>query len=239
MTKPDSWFNSIVAVNALADTEFSALEKDGFFVTRGPFPDQDLPGLSHAYDSAVLQADSCDVKEGSTTTRVNDFVNRGSEFDGVYLHAPLLDGCSKIIRQPFRLSNLVARTLNPGKVPKSLHVDFPHDDDGWPMVGFILMIDAFRAENGATCFLPGSQGKTTSPTSFDGTVPACGPAGSMVIYNGSVWHEHGPNLTNSPRRSIQGAIIRRSQKAALDWRTRMRPETLSRLSPLALYLLDL
>jgi ectoine hydroxylase-related dioxygenase (phytanoyl-CoA dioxygenase family) len=101
------------------------------------------------------------------------------------------------------------------------------------------MIDTFRPENGATCFLPGSQGMTTAPDSFDGVVPACGPAGSMLIYNGSVWHEHGPNLTDSPRRSIQGALIRRTEKPAIDWQTRMRPETLSRLSPLAMYLFGL
>ena len=171
--------------------------------------------------------------------RVTDFVNRGSEFDALYLHAPLLNGCCKIIGQPFRLSNLVARTLNPGGFPKSLHVDFPHDFDGWPMVGFIFMIDSFRSDNGATRFLPGSQRKAVSPTSFDDTVPACGTAGSMIIYNGSVWHEHGPNLTDIPRRSIQGAYIRRSEKPAIDWRARMQPETLSRLSSLALYLLDL
>lgn len=49
----------------------------------------------------------------------------------------------------------------------------------------------------------------------------------MIIYNGSVWHEHGPNVTDAPRRSIQGAFIRRIEKAALDWRSRMRPETLT------------
>ena len=239
MPDNDPWFESIAANTALSHSELRALQEDGYVVTRGPVPTADLTGLARAYDSAVLQADPADVKEGSTTTRVQDFANRGPEFDGLYLHAPLLEACCKIIKEPFRLSSVLARTLNPGKVPKRLHVDFPNDDDGWPMVGFIFMIDTFRPENGATCFLPGSQEMTTAPDSFDGVVPACGPAGSMLIYNGSVWHEHGPNLTDSPRRSIQGALIRRTEKPAIDWQTRMRPETLSRLSPLAMYLLGL
>ena len=233
----DPWFESLAGSAALSQSELLALQEDGFVVTRGPVLATALPGLSGAYDSAFLQADRVDVKEGSTTTRVLDFVNRGPEFDGLYLHAPLLEACCKIIKEPFRLSNLVARTLNPGKVPKKLHVDFPNDDDGWPMVGFIFMIDSFRSENGATCFLPCSQGLTAAPDTFDGVVPACGPAGSMLIYNGSVWHEHGANLTDSPRRSVQGALIRRREKPATDWRTRMGPETLSRLGPLATYLL--
>lgn len=233
----DPWFESLAGSAALSQSELLALQEDGFVVTRGPVLATALPGLSGAYDSAFLQADRVDVKEGSTTTRVLDFVNRGPEFDGLYLHAPLLEACCKIIKEPFRLSNLVARTLNPGKVPKKLHVDFPNDDDGWPMVGFIFMIDSFRPENGATCFLPCSQGLTTAPDTFDGVVPACGPAGSMLIYNGSVWHEHGPNLTDSPRRSVQGALIRRREQPSTDWQTRMRPETLSRLGPLATYVL--
>jgi ectoine hydroxylase-related dioxygenase (phytanoyl-CoA dioxygenase family) len=129
--------------------------------------------------------------------------------------------------------------LNPGKLPRKLHVDFPNDEFGWPMVGFIFMVDEFRPENGATSFSPRSQGTTAAPDILDIVVAASGPAGSMIIYNGSVWHEHGPNMTHSPRRSIQGAFIRRIEKAALDWQSRMRPETLSRLTPIAKYLLDL
>ena len=75
------------------------------------------------------------------------------------------------------------------------------------MVGFILMIDAFTDENGATCFLKGSHGRDTLREANGQVVKACGPAGSMIIYNGSVWHGHGANITGEPRRSIQGAFV--------------------------------
>jgi hypothetical protein len=239
MTKNDPWFDSIASSAALSNSELDALREEGFVVTQGPFRTAELAALSRAYDAAMIEADPSDVKEGSSTTRVQDFVNRGAEFDGVYLHLPLLYACCRIINQPFRLSSVVARTLNPRKLPKNLHVDFPSDEFGWPMVGFIFMVDEFRPENGATCFSPRSQGATEAPDVVDSLVAASGPAGSMIIYNGSVWHEHGPNMTDSPRRSIQGAFIRRTEKAALDWQSRMHPETLSRLTPLAKYLLDL
>ena len=239
MTRNNPWFASMNGNTALSNSELDSLQEKGFVATQGPVPTADLPALSRAYDAAVIQAHPSDVREGSTTTRVQDFVNRGPEFDGVYLHAPLLYACCRIINQPFRLSSVVARTLNPGKLPKELHVDFPGDECGWPMVGFIFMVNEFRPENGATCFSPRSQGSTEAPNALDRPVAATGPAGSMIIYNGSVWHEHGPNLTDSPRRSIQGAFIRRTEKAAMDWPSRMSPETLSRLTPLARYLLDL
>lgn len=195
--------------------------------------------LANAYDLAVLQADPADVGKGGSTTRVHDFVNRGAEFDSLYLHAPVLEACCQILGQPFKLSSLLARTLNPKKPGQRLHVDFPADKNGWPMVGFIFMIDDFGPENGATCFLPGSQGSKCIHDLPDSLVRACGRAGSMIVYNGSSWHGHGANVSDRPRRSIQGAYIRRMEKSSLDMSLRMRPETLQRISPLAKYLLAL
>ena len=86
------------------------------------------------------------------------------------------------------------------------------------MVGFIFMVDEFRRDNGATRFVPGSHRWGHAPSDLmpdataddEGQVSARGPAGSVVIYNGSVWHGHGANQTKEPRRSIQGAYIRRA-----------------------------
>ncbi len=104
------------------------------------------------------------------------------------------------------------------------------------MAGFILMIDDFTPENGATCFALGSQGKEALPASTR-LVQACGPSGSVIVFNGSVWHGHGPNLTDTPRRSIQGAYIRRTEASGEILPARMRPETLARIGALARYLL--
>ena len=85
------------------------------------------------------------------------------------------------------------------------------------------------------CFVPGSQGEPEArKTPF---VPAIGPAGSVIVFNGSVWLGHGANESGQPRRSIQGAYIRREDKPWIDFASRMRPETLARVSPLAKYLL--
>jgi len=210
MSNNDPWFRSIEATPALSSAELHALRGDGFLVTPGPAAAADLPALSRAYDVAVASADPADVKTASTTTRVADSVNRGAEFDDICVHRRLLDACCRIIQQPFRLSTVLARTLRAGRAPKSL---------------------------GATRFLRASQGAKEAPGTLDDSTPACGPAGSMIIYSGSLWHEHGPNETDMPRRSIQGAFIRRTETPALDWRSRMDPETLTRISPLAKYVL--
>jgi ectoine hydroxylase-related dioxygenase (phytanoyl-CoA dioxygenase family) len=114
------------------------------------------------------------------------------------------------------------------------------------MVGFILMVDEFRSDNGATRFFPGSHRWSTIPGSLikdrsadhEEQVLACGPAGSVIVYNGSVWHGHTANSSGESRRSIQGAYIRREARSGVDLSARMRPETLARIGPLARYLLS-
>jgi len=92
----------------------------------------------------------------SSSTRIDDFVNRGSEFDGIYIYQPLLAACCEIIGAPFKLSGMRARTLNPGARLR-LHVDVKHRANGWPLVGCIFMVDAFDAETALRDLCPGSQ----------------------------------------------------------------------------------
>jgi ectoine hydroxylase-related dioxygenase (phytanoyl-CoA dioxygenase family) len=204
-----------------------------------------LVQFAAAYDSAVASAAATDISIGSSTTRVNDFVNRGPEFDELYVFKPIIEACKHIIAQPFKLSTMHARTLRPYSPAQNLHVDFQRDAQGWPMLGFIIMVDEFRHDNGATRFVPGSHKWPTMPDDFppamdyDGQLWACGPAGSVIIYNGSIWHGHSANLTGEPRRSIQGAYIRRDAAAAVDQAARIRPETLSRIGQLAKHVLAL
>jgi len=113
------------------------------------------------------------------------------------------------------------------------------------MLGFILMVDEFTLENGATRFAGGSHLWAEVPSDrmrdckadYDGQVLACGPAGSMILFNGSIWHGHTANRTDTPRRSIQGYFVRRDARSGIDHGSRITADTLARLTPLARYLL--
>jgi ectoine hydroxylase-related dioxygenase (phytanoyl-CoA dioxygenase family) len=249
MRLSDEWHSLIAAEARLPPDAARQLREIGFTVMPGPAIPGGGEGLSDAYDRAVAMADPTDVHVGRTrsSTRINDFVNRGSEFDGIYIHPPLLAACRQIVGGPFKLSGMRARTLNPGALTERLHVDVKHRADGWPLVGCILMVDAFDAENGATRFVPGSHRSAQEPSdvmsnpqdAHDEQVLACGPAGSIIIFNASVWHSHGANRSYRPRRSIQAHFCRREARAAPDDHSRrMRPETLQRISDLAKYVLN-
>lgn len=220
------------------------LDEAGFTVIPGPLACDNLALLSAAYDEAAKNASPDDISVGSSTTRVNDFVNRGSEFDSLYVHPPVLKACCLILNEPFRLSTMHARTLRPNSPAQNLHPDYQRDSQGWTMIGFIFMVDAFRIDNGATRFLPGSHRWPGIPrdlaadprSDYPGQVLACAPVGSLIVFNGSVWHGHSANRSHEPRRSIQGAYIRRNATSGFDLPSRMRPETLARISPVARYI---
>ncbi len=241
------WYSSINMGFELSANATQSLNDAGFVVVPDLIDPDRLPHLLAAYDSAFADASIDDLHLGTTSARLNDFVNRGPEFDELYICQPLLKACSHIIRQPFKLSSMLGRTVYPNAPAQDLHIDFKKDEEIFPLVSFIWMIDEFANDNGATQFLPGSHNWSDIPhdITFDQLrakhktqmVTACGQPGSLIIFAGSVLHGHSANSSAAPRRSIQGAFIPRTEEAATDFSTRVHPETLARADSLAKYIL--
>ena len=152
-----------------------------------------LHRIALAYDRLFESAAPMDVKHGSTSARIGDVLQRDECFAAVPVLPALLD--------------LVRDIVGPANAgPQKLHKDVQGFAPPWPLAGFILMVDGFTEENDATRFVPGSAGRSSIA---DDSVAeyACGPAGSLVVFNGCVWHGHGANRTPHPRRSLQGGFV--------------------------------
>jgi ectoine hydroxylase-related dioxygenase (phytanoyl-CoA dioxygenase family) len=164
-------------------------------------------------------------------------------FDPLYVYPPLLEAAARVIGRAFKLSSLSARSLHAEADVLDIHVDVERDSPDWPLLAFILMVDEFRPDNGATRLLPGSHRWTHSPRAARlqeyaaQLVSACGPAGSLLVFNGSTWHGQGINDSGVERRSLQGAFIPRDGRAGTDFFDRMSAETRSRLDAVAQYVL--
>jgi Phytanoyl-CoA dioxygenase (PhyH) len=119
-------------------------------------------------------------------------------FYRIYLYPPMLSAASERIGGPMKLSSFCARTLLPYVAPDLPNQDVAPGADGYPLVGFIFMVDEFRFENGATRFIAGSQDGPRPPADAL-ACDACGPAGSMLIFYGTTWHGHGANRTDASK----------------------------------------
>lgn len=243
----DDQFQQICSGCTLPSQSVRQLVESGFVVVPGPVSGNPFNELTAAYDEVMAVATGPDFKIGSTTSRLSDLLTYGSVFDNVFIYPPLLEACGHIIGEPFKLSSFSARTLR-GRTPaQELHADLARDSEDAPLLGFILMIDSFREENGATRFVPTSHNWTDLPcdrlsdahAKYSSEVLGCGERGTMIIFNGAIWHGHTANVTSDSRRSIQGYFVRRSARSGFDFRNRLPPAASSRMSPLARYLLAL
>jgi hypothetical protein len=243
----DDQFQQICSGSTLPSQSVRQLVEAGFVVVPGPVSGDQFNELTAAYDEVMAVATGPDFKIGSTSTRMSDLLNYAAVFDDVYLYSPLLEACNYVIGEPFKLSSFLARTLRGGTPAQELHADLARGSEDAPLLGFILMIDSFQEENGATRFVPTSHNWPDLPcdrlsgarAKYWGEVLGCGERGAMIIFNGAIWHGHTANVTPDSRRSIQGYFVRRSAQSGFDFRNRLLPAVRSRMSPLARYLLAL
>ena len=208
------------------DRAVAAIERVGFAIVERPEID-----VRAEYDRAAAAAAPGDVARGRSCTRVSDFVNRGPAFDRFWLDPVLLAICARAFAAPWKLSTFHARTVAPGGGPQELHVDLARDGGPLALLGYVWMVDEFRADNGATRFVPRDR-------SDDDAVVATGRRGTLVVFDGAIRHGYGANRTREPRRSLQGAFVARAIAQGLDQRARLTPETAARLDARARYVLD-
>jgi ectoine hydroxylase-related dioxygenase (phytanoyl-CoA dioxygenase family) len=234
------------AASPLPQDKAQQLVEDGFAIVDGPYLPSELSYLSKAFDEALATADAADVRV-SSSIRAWDIVSRTPQFERVYTHPALLQACRIVVGEAFKLSATCFRALNPGASGQALHVDVNYQADGWPILGFILMVDEFSSENGATRFVRGSHRRQHDPSTLpanaglaeDEETLACGPAGAMIVFNGSTWHGHSENVTEQQRRSIQGHFIPRVGRAARDYDSRLSTEALAKMSAVGKHVLGL
>ena len=88
------------------------------------------------------------------------------------------------------------------------------------MAQWLVMLDDFTDENGATYLLSGSHKLPARPDEksfFTAATRAVGPAGSIVVFNSNLWHAAGINKSNGPRRALTIAFTRPFMKQQLDY----------------------
>ncbi len=142
--------------------------------------------------------------EAGINQRIWMLANKGRMFRDLVM-SPLVEAVmGRLLGPRFLLSSLTANIARPGGAPMGLHSDQGYVDF-WtekPLVANCLfMLDDFTDENGATRVAPGShlvrELRSWSP---EETVPAVGPAGSVMFFDGRLVHGTGANHTRGQQR---------------------------------------
>jgi ectoine hydroxylase-related dioxygenase (phytanoyl-CoA dioxygenase family) len=199
-----------------------------------------LEGLLSAGEVAAIRAelqpllDAADFGTnsfvGRRTKRVFGLPAKTRALDGALTHPAVLEAMEEVLG-PFLLSTTVAVEIHPGETAQTLHTD----GSAWPVppggpeivANAIWALDDFTEANGATRFEDGC---------------AEMPAGSVLLYVGSLRHGGGANATDRARLGVivgyTAAWLRQQENFALTCPpavARAMPERLQALLGYSLY----
>ena len=237
----DNLGSCILNFAALTSAEQEALDRDGYVVFPGVIDADWLGRLRKAFEEAASQ----DRKPGKETgTRhANDLVNGDAVFEGVYSHPKILASVYHVLRCPFRLSQIGGRDPLPGFGQQGLHADWFVRAKGEPfrVVTTICLLDDFTANNGATRLVPGTHRLLTHPPKSLAAPANRHPeqkiiiakAGSVLAFNGHLWHSGTLNDSNLPRRVLQCVFVGRNELRS----STLKCDEPDHLSPAARYVL--
>jgi ectoine hydroxylase-related dioxygenase (phytanoyl-CoA dioxygenase family) len=144
---------------------------------------------------------------GTRTRRLFNLLARDPLFAHVPLHEAVLPVVEQVLDAECLLSSLTAIEMQPGETAQPLHADdgsIPLPKPHAPITcTAIWALTDFTEENGGTRIVPGSH-QQRSPRRGDApaTLPTVMPAGSVLVYHGSLWHGGGANQSGVRRLAI-------------------------------------
>jgi ectoine hydroxylase-related dioxygenase (phytanoyl-CoA dioxygenase family) len=140
--------------------------------------------------------------EGTHTQRVYNLIAKLEIVHPLAMHPAVLELARSQLGNGFQLSIAQAVRILPGETEQQLHTDdlpFPMPKPHQAVVlNSMWAITDFTRANGATRLVPGSQNRTDYPREEE-CVYAEMPAGSVLVWDGSLFHGGGANTTDEER----------------------------------------
>jgi len=182
----------------------ATLEDDGYCVVENVIDRNTVAGIRA--ELATLFATTPfgrDDFEGRRTKRIYALFAKTRVLDDLATHPLVLDALDRVLG-PAQLSAPTAIEIGPGEHAQVLHPD----DAIYPLarphmelvVNVMWPLDDFTEANGATRVVAGSHRWVDERPGPDAeTVSVAMPAGSALMYVGSIWHGGGANTTERSR----------------------------------------
>lgn len=122
-------------------------------------------------------------------------------------------------------NGFILPSVDPDDVPDtfqmSFHRDFPRQLGGYvASINCLLCVDEFTAENGGTLVVPGTHQCEERPSDAyleRNAIPVVAPAGSLIVFDSTLWHAAGVNVSGRDRLGINHQFTRSFVKQQIDY----------------------
>jgi ectoine hydroxylase-related dioxygenase (phytanoyl-CoA dioxygenase family) len=196
---------------AAIDTHASNIEKDGYTVVHGlvdPAFALALKGDIERLEKELAVGAGENLFEGFKTRRIYNLLARGKRFEEAAENDGVFAIVERVLGKGFLVSTVSTVCIEPGETAQPIHADdqlIPLPKPHPPLTCTVMWaIDDFTEENGGTRVIPGSHKRAENPDMLatHDVKPTVMKRGSVLIYNGSVWHGGGANLSSERRVAI-------------------------------------
>jgi ectoine hydroxylase-related dioxygenase (phytanoyl-CoA dioxygenase family) len=184
--------------------------RDGYTIVEGAISPDLIDALNDTLER--LERDlairpSTNRFEGERTVRIYNLLAHGAPFTAIPVHAAVLPIVEGVLGDGPLISSLSSIAIDPGETAQPIHSDdqvIPLEKPHRPIIcNSMWALTDFTEANGATRLVPGSH-RRPSPEyggAYD-TIAAEMPKGSVLIWDGALWHGGGANRTGKRRTGI-------------------------------------
>ena len=187
------------------------LKVHGFTIIKDVLKKHDVLELKEALIKLQENIGTISTHRG-TASHVSNLVTQNEAFLKCIDHPKVLPYLDALMGDDLILGSLNSRIVRPGDGDQGLHGDIPHQflrtNMAPVMMNTVWALSDYTDKNGATRVVPGSHnsGMAVPPEGFEvqHEVKAICPAGSVIIFNGQLWHGGGENQTLNERYALFG-----------------------------------
>jgi ectoine hydroxylase-related dioxygenase (phytanoyl-CoA dioxygenase family) len=192
------------------DAHIAAVREDGYTIVKNAIAPELVDALA-----AALERLERDLKvkpaendfEARRTVRIYNLLAHGAPFPEVPVHAAVLPIVEGVLDPGCLISSLSSIAIDPGETAQPIHADdqvIPLAKPHIPIVcNSMWALTDFSEANGATRLVPGSHRRDHPVYGGDyPTIAAEMPKGSVLIWDGALWHGGGANRTDRRRTGV-------------------------------------
>jgi ectoine hydroxylase-related dioxygenase (phytanoyl-CoA dioxygenase family) len=193
----------VLSERELASHE-QALSRRGYAIVEALISPQEADAVAAALqplqDAAPFGANEF---VGLRTRRVFNLFAKTRALDDLAMNPDVLRLTRSLLGPSIQLSIASTMEIFPGETAQALHQDDAYWKFGNPHPAFVLntmwALTPFTEANGATRLAPGSNAWRRPAKSDEATVAAVMPKGSVLLWDGAVWHGGGANQSDEVR----------------------------------------